>query len=306
MQYKMSEEEKRYLADYDIRKFAQPSVTADIAVFAIREREEEREYRKDPSLVLSLLLIRRGNYPYKNCWALPGGFLHPGESTEESALRELKEETSITNAYLRPFGIFSEMDRDPRGWIISHGFLALVDAKDYQVRAGTDAWDARWFSLKVEMEEQDKQVDDTGALIRCKYRMVLENTGQNTRLSALVEETRQFVQHHENISFKILEDDGFAFDHARIILQAFLELQRQTEQEGLIVFDLMPERFTLNMLQDVTEIILGKKLLTPNFRRKMQPLVAETDEILTGSGHRPARLFKRNLEAFAAIHGRTG
>ncbi len=298
MHYEMSAEEKQYLANYDIRNFPQPSVTADIAVFAVREQEEEREYRRDPSLALSILLIRRGNYPYKDCWALPGGFLRPGESAEESALRELEEETSIINAYLRPFGIFSETDRDPRGWIISHGFLALVDAGDYQVRAGTDAWDARWFSLHVEAADREKQVNGTRAQIRCRYKMVLENKEQNALLQAEIEEIRQFEQHHETVSYKILEDDGFAFDHARILLQAFLELQRQTEQEGKIVFDLMPERFTLNMLQDVTEIILGKKLLTPNFRRKMQPLVTETDETLTGSGHRPARLFKRNLEAY--------
>ena len=300
MQYEMSKEEKQYLADYDIRKFDQPSVTADIAVFTIREQEEEREYRKDPALVLSILLIRRGNYPYKDCWALPGGFLRPGESTEESAKRELKEETSITNAYLRPFGIFSETGRDPRGWIISHGFLALADAKDYQVRAGTDAWDARWFSLHIEAVDRKKQVEGTRALISCRYSMKLENPQLNIRLSAVLKQMRCFDEHHEKISYEVLEDNGFAFDHAKIILQAFLELQRQTEQEGIIVFDLMPERFTLNMLQDVTEIILGKKLLTPNFRRKMQPLVTETDEILTGSGHRPARLFKRNLEAFVA------
>ena len=301
MQYHVTKVEQEYLDRYDIRQFEQPSVTADIAVFAIREREESREYRKDPDLVLSLLLIQRGNYPYKDCWALPGGFLRPGESTEENACRDLAEETSITKAYLRPFGIFSEAGRDPRGWILSHGFLALVDHRDYQVRAGADAWDARWFNLSVDVRDQQKQIEGARALLTCRYRLTLENPELGIALTAELEEIRRFDQHHEAISYRILRDDGFAFDHAKIILQAFLELQRQTAREGTIVFDLMPERFTLNMLQDVTEIILGRRLLTPNFRRKMQPLVTATDEIVTGIGHRPAKLYKRNLEAYYAL-----
>ena len=62
--------------------------------------------------------------------------------------------------------------------------------------------------------------------------------------------------------------------------------------------DLLPERCTLYSLQEAHEIILDEKLLTPNFRRKMAPLVIETDEMVTGPGHRPAKLFRRNLEAF--------
>lgn len=298
MSYIVSEEEQKFLDQYDIRRFDQPSVTADIAVFAVREDEEDREYRKDPSLVLSILLIKRGSYPYKDCWALPGGFLHPGESTEETALRELKEETSISDAYLRPFGIFSDVDRDPRGWIISHGFLALVDPADYQVHAGSDAWDARWFSLKVEVRDRKRDVRGDRARISCVYDLSFRNHGSGCELYASVEEIREFESHHEHITYNILQSDGFAFDHAGIILQAFLDLRRQTGQEGRIVFDLMPEKFTLNQLQSVTEIILDRKLLTPNFRRKIQPLVTETEETVTGPGHRPAKLFKRNLEEY--------
>ena len=117
MSYLMSEEEKQFLEQYDITRFQQPSVTVDIAVFAVMARQEEqqdRDYRKDPPLELSLLLIRRGSYPYKDYWALPGGFARPGESLEQCADRELREETSVENAYLRPFGTFSDSGRDPR------------------------------------------------------------------------------------------------------------------------------------------------------------------------------------------------
>ena len=72
----------------------------------------------------------------------------------------------------------------------------------------------------------------------------------------------------------------------------------QNYDAGRIIFDLMPEKFTLYSLQEAYEIVLGEKLTTPNFRRKIAPFVIETDETITGVGHRPAKLFKRNLEAF--------
>ena len=245
MNYQMTEEEKQFLKQYDITKYDQPSVTVDIAVFAVtpgRESETDRDYRKETPLELSLLLIRRGGYPYKDWWALPGGFTHPGDSLEECARRELCEETSVSNAYLRPFGTFSESGRDPRGWIISNGFLALVDAKDYRIRGGTDAWDARWFRVRVSDQEILKKVEGTNARIRTLHHLDLEN------------------------------------DQLKIRLQ--------------------PEKFTLYQLQEVHEIILDRKLVTPNFRRKIAPFVTETDESAAGAGHRPAKLFRRNLEAF--------
>ena len=301
MNYQMTEEEKQFLKQYDITKYDQPSVTVDIAVFAVtpgRESETDRDYRKETPLELSLLLIRRGGYPYKDWWALPGGFTHPGDSLEECARRELCEETSVSNAYLRPFGTFSESGRDPRGWIISNGFLALVDAKDYRIRGGTDAWDARWFRGRVSDQEILKKVEGTNARIRTLHHLDLENDQLKIRLQADVEEERVFSQHHEEVSYRILSREGIAFDHSKIILRAFAVLRQETERDGKIVFDLMPEKFTLYQLQEVHEIILDRKLITPNFRRKIAPFVTETDESAAGAGHRPAKLFRRNLEAF--------
>ena len=137
--YIMSEEEQAYLAGYDISAFDRPSVAADMAVFSIMEEEKQANskerrnpsnYRKDPLKKLKILLIRRASFPYKNAWALPGGFCRKGESVSETARRELCEETGVSDAYLRPFDIFSEEGRDPRGWIISHAFLALINGEN--------------------------------------------------------------------------------------------------------------------------------------------------------------------------------
>ncbi|MCF0178285.1 MAG: NUDIX hydrolase, partial [Bacteroidales bacterium] len=83
--------------------------------------------------------------PFKGCWALPGGFINMDETAEESALRELFEETGIRNIFLEQFHVFSDVLRDPRERVLTIAFLALVRKSDYQVIAGDDAAAARWF-----------------------------------------------------------------------------------------------------------------------------------------------------------------
>ncbi len=111
-------------------------------------------------------------------------------------------------------------------------------------------------------------------------------------------ERKEFVHYHEKAVYETAGSAGIAFDHAVIILRAFLHLQEQVESGGKMVFDLMPETFTLSELQKAYESVLGRTLVAANFRRKIADYVTETEQILEGAGHRPARLFRRNLEAF--------
>ena len=95
-----------------------------------------------------------------------------------------------------------------------------------------------------------------------------------------------------------MESGGLAFDHAHIILHAFLHLRSLVESGKTMIFDLMPEMFTLSELQKAYEAVLGKTLLSANFRRKIADWVIETESILEGAGHRPAKLFRRNPDRF--------
>lgn len=301
--YVISEEERAYLSSYDISRFERPSVAADMAVFSImgteKVGEEEENYRKDPEKRLKLLLIRRGSFPYKDHWALPGGFCRPGERVEDTARRELQEETGVEKAYLKHFDMFSDPGRDPRGWIISHAFLALIDGQRYQVRGGSDAWEAGWFGISIEKKQVKKEVREISAEVENLYELQLAKEEEvPVRLKAVIRERKQFQEYHETVDYEILETEGLAFDHARIILCAFLALQREAGDTGRIVFDLMPERFTLTSLQKAYETIQGKPLLTPNFRRKIAGYVTETEYMFDGAGHRPAKLYRRNLDAF--------
>ena len=135
-----------YLNNYNLNDYERPSVTADIVVFTIRSEEPE-SFRKEPKNNLSLLLIKRGQYPYKDQWALPGGFLAPGETIEQCALREIEEEPSVIPTSLMSVGMFSEPGRDPRGWIISNAFVSIISSSQKTQRAGDDAADAQWFKI---------------------------------------------------------------------------------------------------------------------------------------------------------------
>lgn len=305
--YTMSKEEKEYLSNYDISAFERPSVAADMAVFSIMEEKQNNpsgkrnpdNYRKDPMKQLKLLLIRRASFPYKNSWALPGGFAQKEENILETARRELREETGVEDAYLRPFDIFSDKGRDPRGWIISHGFLALIDGEKYRVHEGSDAWEARWFKIDIESDEVNRKIIENRAQIERIYTLRLTcEEAENLNMTATVKECKSFDKYHETVEYDILDRSNLAFDHARIILCAYLALQKEADNEGTIVFDLMPERFTLTELQRAFESVLGKPLLVANFRRKFMDYVIETDEYVEGAGHRPAKLFRRNIEKF--------
>ena len=130
-------------------KYPRPAVTTDCVVFT---KEEEPK----------VLLIQRGNEPYKGCWAFPGGFMNMEETAEECAVRELKEETGLTVNQIQQIGAYSKVDRDPRGRTVSIAYLAIVDAPT-AVSGMDDAAKAAWFPLSslpdLAFDHQDIMAD---------------------------------------------------------------------------------------------------------------------------------------------------
>lgn len=116
-------------------EYPRPAVSADIAVF----RQEGR--------TLQILLIRRKNPPYQGMWALPGGFMEIDETLEQTAVRELAEETGLKNINLKQFKTFSQVDRDPRTRVITTVFYGMVPGENSDVSGGDDAEEAQWFAL---------------------------------------------------------------------------------------------------------------------------------------------------------------
>ena len=105
------------------------------------------------------ILIKRKNDPFKDCWALPGGFVDYGEKTEDAAIREAKEETSIDVKIEKLFNVYSNPDRDPRRHTVSVFYLAHGNFDD--AKADDDAKDIGVFSfdkledLKIAFDHKD-------------------------------------------------------------------------------------------------------------------------------------------------------
>jgi 8-oxo-dGTP diphosphatase len=121
--------------NYDVTKYEHPSVTTDMAVFSI---QDER---------LKVLLVKRKAWPFKDHWALPGGFVQMDENLDETAKRELEEETGVKDVYLEQLYSFGEPKRDPRTRVITVSYFALIKTEGIKLRAATDVSEVGWFSV---------------------------------------------------------------------------------------------------------------------------------------------------------------
>jgi 8-oxo-dGTP diphosphatase len=113
--------------------YPRPSVTVDVIILTQEPRPK-------------VLLIRRKKEPFAGTWAIPGGFVDPGETLAAAAERELREETGVTHVSLEQLAAFGDPGRDPRGWTVSVVFMACVPA-DTMATAADDAAEAGWHFL---------------------------------------------------------------------------------------------------------------------------------------------------------------
>jgi len=93
------------------------------------------------------MLVERDVEPFAGEWAIPGGFVHSNETLMEAANRELSEETGIADVFLEQLFTFGDPGRDPRGWVVSVAYYALVAPEKHRIVAATDARQAKWFSV---------------------------------------------------------------------------------------------------------------------------------------------------------------
>jgi 8-oxo-dGTP diphosphatase len=118
-------------------EFERPGLTVDCVIFGLDLDESS----------LKVALVERALEPFRGRWALPGGFVRSGETLEEAAKRELREETNIENVFLEQLYTFGNPKRDPRGWVVSVAYYALVAPEQHQMIASTDASRAAWFDI---------------------------------------------------------------------------------------------------------------------------------------------------------------
>lgn len=210
--------EAEFLVAYKKQKFPKPSVTVDLTIFTVVDG------------LLQVLLILRDGHPFKDCWALPGGYLNveedetdpsnQGEDLEEAAHRELEEETSLPqhSCHLEQLCTFGKSGRDPRGRVITVAYMALVRSSLAPlIKPKDDAKDARWFTL-----------DEIKAL-----------------------------------------GVPLAFDHDTILDTAIKRLRGKIDYSP-VAFDLVPETFTVGELRLVYEAVKGETYDPNNFHRRFK------------------------------------
>lgn len=215
---------EEFLEGYDPYKYRTPSCTADAVIFSCAE-PLTRELRG-----IRLLLVKRSNHPSIGYWALPGGFVDMEENLEESAKRELLEETGISGLPMEQIASYGNYDRDPRTRVITTAYMALVQGKELEARAGDDAADAVWCELELE-----KIADGGAADWEAKpeqeteittYRLSVKNQEKGLDTCALVERRRRPGLIREE-SFTVKDCGLIAVDHAAIIVQALTILQER-------------------------------------------------------------------------------
>ena len=269
----MYKSEEDFLKDYDSSIYEKLSITADILLISI-SNEERTDYRKNNKKKMSILLVKREEYPYKDKWCLPGGFIDPNtETLEDCANRVLKSETNLENIYLEQLYTFDSINRDPRMRILSTSYIGLID-KNTVTNIINDK--ARWFDItKIEEKNNVVTIDLTNCVDSIKIKVKKE----------LIDKTTS------KYKYIGIENNEVAFDHDIVILSGIERLRNKINYTD-IVFNMMPKYFTLKELQQVYEVILCKKLLDPAFRRIIKNKVEETDKYETNIGHRPSRLYK--------------
>lgn len=263
--------EEDFLRDYDPNQFERLSLTTDILIFSVSDGIQDN-YRKLNEKHFSVLLVKRDNYPFKDKWCLPGGFVGIDESIDEAATRILADETNLRNIYVEQLYTFGEVNRDPRMRVVSTSYMALVDKNQLLDKLDNKA---SWFNINL--LEDGREIN-----------VLLDNGIE--QLSFTVQ--KKIIQSTTNkYDYEIKKNNALAFDHAKVIVYGISRLKNKVEYTD-IVFNMMPQYFTLGELQQVYEIILGKKLLAPAFRRIIASKVQKTEKTKVDGGHRPSVMYK--------------
>lgn len=257
-----ADSEEEFLRNYRPTDYDRPSVTVDILVFTLSERGE-----------FSLPLIQRGNHPFKERWALPGGFVNLEESLDAAAKRELFEETGLENIYMEQLATFGEVGRDPRMRVISVVYLGLAPKGSLHCKAGDDAKRAYLFQIKERAN---------GSLV--------------------------FLNEDKIIMFS---ESELAFDHAEIIHEGINRIRGKLNYTD-IAFELLEDResFTMADLRVTYEAVLGAPCPASNFTRNITTRyikpgkMVETGELVVAGNGMKVAMYEYHKDGVPKKDGR--
>jgi len=198
-------------------EYPRPNLTVDCVVFGLDVKEKD----------LKVMLIQRDIPPFEGKWALPGGFVRMNETLEETALRELKEETGIERVFLEQLYTFGEIGRDPRERIVTVAYYALVNLNEHQIQATTDARDAAWFSVNdLPKPAFDHEKIIQAALTRLKGKVRYEPIGFELLPKKFT--LTQFQELYEIVLGRVLDKRNF---RKKIFGMGFLADLNEVQQD---------------------------------------------------------------------------
>ena len=280
--------EEQFLKSYSPSDYEKPSVTTDILVFTV-ENKENPDIRKADKKDLRILLIKRKEHPYIGQWAIPGGFVNINESLEEAARRKLKEETDLENIYFEQLATYGDVNRDPRMRVISSAYMALIPSTHLKPKAGEDEADIAWFSISRQEIKSSEEEDI--------WYLHLTNEDKNIKISYKVIEkhVRRGVslEIETSVVSEALTEDALAFDHYKIIVDAIQRLKNKIEYTA-IAFNLVGDTFTRSEIKSIYELILNRKFDHTELWRMIKDKVIETEMVSKEKAHRPSKYYRFN------------
>ena len=212
----MFKSEEEFLKAYNPEDYDRLAVTTDILILSISD-EVQANYRKSNKKYMSVLLVKRDDYPFKDKWCLPGGFLKVDEELEECPKRILKQETGLHDIYLEQLYTFGSVNRDPRMRIISTSYMALIDKNRLTDKLNENA---AWFNITY-FEEKDSVL------------VILDNEKETIKFR--IKKTLKELT-TDRYKFDIEENDDLAFDHPLVIWSGIERLKNKINYTNTSLF----------------------------------------------------------------------
>ena len=215
---------EEFLKEYDPYQYKNPCATTDMVLFSYAGEKPDTD-------ALKVLLVCRKNHPSIGYWALPGGFEEWYENLEDTARRELEEETGVKGLPVEQFACYGDYQRDPRARVITTAYFSLVNEKEVRVKAGDDAADAAWFTVKLKKGESKDITTDAAVIRREDFSLELENEDRGLKIRAVIckEERQGLVRERK---YKVKEGGMVAVDHAAILTQALEVIQQRIRKNS--------------------------------------------------------------------------
>ena len=213
---------EEFLEEYDPGKYPAPSCTTDAVIL-------EYPAGMNKNLEgLRILLVKRRNHPSIGFWALPGGFIQLREDLEDTARRELEEETGVAGIEMEQLATYGNCDRDPRNRVITTAYMALIPADSVKVRAGDDAADAVWCDVRLTRNGNESCERNGRKFLREECCLKLTNEERNLHMEVLVEHlwTSGWIREQY---YRVMEPGFIAADHGAIMVQALVTIQERFE-----------------------------------------------------------------------------